>query len=634
MDVLYFLGKAGLITAIFFCCYKAFLERETFYVFNRHFLLAGLLASLLLPLFIFSQTVYVEPISASALDMALYANGINENSENALESFWTTSYFVKTLLYMYASGVLFFCLRFGLSLFRVLRFCTCLPAKAGEHDSFKEKGLRYIAVSGLPAPFSFFNTIVYDPEASTAEELELILAHERQHAHQRHSVDLLLGRFMCVLFWFNPLQWFYARAIEQNLEYMADAKVAELGFPRKAYQLALVQVSYGQTPALTQSFYQSLIKKRIIMLNKNRSNQLNKFKALFLLPVLALFLWGFNVEEVQVIKNASTGDTSVTAQGENLISKGLNPINQVSAVSSSKVFANSSTTKTDSKGQTEQRNETSALISTTKNAIDQDESFRYVIKRNSTKAELDALATKLKQDNQVELDYSSLDYNSTGIITSIKIKMKDLTKDNKVNFNRSSTDGIDDIIVFRDENGGLGCTSTKTTSQTSITRSSDDGASSMSTTTNQERKQEINARKTAMEQRRITMEAKKANLEAREKELDKQREELQTRQEQMEERQSKLDVMQQELERQTAEVQKRNDASVSLKPKNTMKIDDNILILVDGKQESREYMDKIDPETIKSINVIKGKDELKAFGKKAEGKTGVIEITTKKGDTE
>jgi|WetSurMetagenome_2_1015567.scaffolds.fasta_scaffold02089_4 beta-lactamase regulating signal transducer with metallopeptidase domain len=55
-------------------------------------------------------------------------------------------------------------------------------------------------------------------------------------------------------------------------------------------------------------------------------------------------------------------------------------------------------------------------------------------------------------------------------------------------------------------------------------------------------------------------------------------------------------------------------------------ISDNTLILVDGKKVTKEDMDKIDPETIKTINVFK--DETKN-----EGYDGVIKITTKESDS-
>jgi TonB-dependent SusC/RagA subfamily outer membrane receptor len=51
------------------------------------------------------------------------------------------------------------------------------------------------------------------------------------------------------------------------------------------------------------------------------------------------------------------------------------------------------------------------------------------------------------------------------------------------------------------------------------------------------------------------------------------------------------------------------------------------LIFIDGKKASKKKMDKLDPDQIESINVLKGDKALEKYGKKAAD--GVIEITTK-----
>lgn len=54
----------------------------------------------------------------------------------------------------------------------------------------------------------------------------------------------------------------------------------------------------------------------------------------------------------------------------------------------------------------------------------------------------------------------------------------------------------------------------------------------------------------------------------------------------------------------------------------------DVLYIIDGKEMDSGSMNNIDPNTIKSINVLKGENATKKYGEKA--KSGVIEITTKK----
>lgn len=55
---------------------------------------------------------------------------------------------------------------------------------------------------------------------------------------------------------------------------------------------------------------------------------------------------------------------------------------------------------------------------------------------------------------------------------------------------------------------------------------------------------------------------------------------------------------------------------------------DNALWLLDGKEAEKDQVEKISPDSIQSVNVLKGEDATKKHGEK--GKNGVIEITTKK----
>lgn len=56
--------------------------------------------------------------------------------------------------------------------------------------------------------------------------------------------------------------------------------------------------------------------------------------------------------------------------------------------------------------------------------------------------------------------------------------------------------------------------------------------------------------------------------------------------------------------------------------------DSDPLIIMDGKESTKAKMEKLDPDKIESMNVLKGEQAIQKYGKKA--KDGVMEITTKK----
>jgi hypothetical protein len=91
----------------------------------------------------------------------------------------------------------------------------------------RQADFKFIDLQDNLAPFSFFNTIVYNSSLYSSSELENILEHEKVHSEQNHTVDVLISRLFCILFWFNPFIWLYKKAILQNLEFIADSEATK-----------------------------------------------------------------------------------------------------------------------------------------------------------------------------------------------------------------------------------------------------------------------------------------------------------------------------------------------------------------------------------------------------------------------
>src|SRR6185503_4324613 len=90
--------------------------------------------------------------------------------------------------------------------------------------------------------------------------------------------------------WFNPFAWIYRREIENNLEFLTDDQLMREKVEKTSYQLSLLKVSAPHFPlSLTTNYNQSILKKRIAMMNTKKSNLHTTWKYFFLLPVLALF---------------------------------------------------------------------------------------------------------------------------------------------------------------------------------------------------------------------------------------------------------------------------------------------------------------------------------------------------------
>ncbi len=129
------------------------------------------------------------------------------------------------------------------------------------------------------------------------QELDQIIEHEKVHASQFHSLDILLSQLLIIFNWFNPLAWLYHREIQKNLEFIADQGAQQDLNTKESYQYLLLKtVTPNYSLALTSNFYNSLIKKRINMLHKNKSDNMMYFKFMFIIPALIIFVFTFNTK--------------------------------------------------------------------------------------------------------------------------------------------------------------------------------------------------------------------------------------------------------------------------------------------------------------------------------------------------
>jgi hypothetical protein len=201
--------------------------------------------------------------------------------------------------WIYLIGATFFLLRFGIQWVSLLRFFS-------RTKKSKEESSLYISPEDI-SPFSFFNKIVVPSSLLNSPELKVILSHEKNHQQSGHTFDVFMAEFIKIIHWFNPLAWVYNRLVRENLEYLADGKIVQQGFNKQAYQTCLVNSTFQVQPIpLANSFANSLIKKRIVMMNKtNNSSFAHSRYALFLIPLFVLTSY-FNIDQGGKIDMEST----------------------------------------------------------------------------------------------------------------------------------------------------------------------------------------------------------------------------------------------------------------------------------------------------------------------------------------
>jgi hypothetical protein len=172
-------------------------------------------------------------------------------------------------------------------------FQLCLLLYRGYRSPSIEDGrYRIIELTGDQAPCSFGNYIFINPEKYDWDTYSQIILHEKIHIQQGHSYDIMLAELALIFQWFNPFAWFYRKAMEDNLEFLTDNELLEHSDVEKtSYQMSLVKVSAPHFPiSLTTNYNQSILKKRLIMMNAKKSSLNSTWKYLCILPLLLVFI--------------------------------------------------------------------------------------------------------------------------------------------------------------------------------------------------------------------------------------------------------------------------------------------------------------------------------------------------------
>ena len=529
MELGIYLLKSVTVLSIFYVVYYLFLRKDTLFTAKRHYLLGGILASLFLPFLEFTRTIYKE---ATVVEMIPFsevipssAQIIDQTQDPFIINWW------QLALIVYVIGVLVMGVRLLIQIYSLLKLIRTYPSE-------KINGFNFIKTDKKISPFSFFKYIVYNPSMHTQEELQMILKHEQVHVSQWHSVDIIVANVVRILQWVNPFSWYYKKSLEENLEFIADNETALLVPSKKQYQLTLVKASSPMyPPALTTQFYQSFIKKRIIMLNKNTSKRRNIWKLSIVLPVLALFLWSFNVKEVVEYKEVTSQKINVDqAETTKNISDGTVPTVKKEPVTTNKLpLKESRSSKVSVDTDYERKSEENSIGNETqiKDVLATNEvvrfpakEFRFRITKNTTDAELESMKNELKKDHGIDLSYT-VTRNSNKEITSISLSYSGNGKSGSYNINNDKA--IESFHFYMTDDGESGFYSEsneKRRKERSMKRVKE----------MKERLVEREVKQVEMMNRRMVMYDRREEMEDRHKEMMVLREGMEDRQKEMKER--------------------------------------------------------------------------------------------------
>lgn len=263
--VFYSLKSATIFSLLFIPFYL--FRGDTFFTRNRIYLLFILVLAVVLPVVSFDMEE-----NEGRLTFVLSAISINGKIDNLpAENTDIMTWLMRAFVII--SGL--FLVRFLFAISNIVSMIIRHPKEKGDKET--------IVWIKDEAAFSFFGYIFLSHQSYHPS----IHRHERVHVRRMHSVDIILYELLRCIQWFNPFVWLALGELKTQHEYEADQFTC--GNNKTEYQALLLSHALGKDLVhMTNAFNYLTIKKRLNMMNKERSPKGAWIKTLAVLPFVLI----------------------------------------------------------------------------------------------------------------------------------------------------------------------------------------------------------------------------------------------------------------------------------------------------------------------------------------------------------
>ena len=297
---------SGIFMLAMYLVYKLLIARENQPAFNRGILLAIYLVSFCIyPLYNLIGNILAMPHVEPAINAA-EANGLYV--EPAGRPVWGT-----ILIWLFLLGGAVVLTKTIVTWIRIVNIIH-------SGQKIKKDGYALVVIdTDKIAPFSWMRYVVVSRN-DFINNNTAITVHELSHIRSFHCIDLIIAQLVCIINWFNPAAWLMREELMLVHEYQADMAVIQSGHNPQEYQMLLIKKAVGaRFPSLANSINHSKLKKRITMMYKSKSSAEGKWKALALVPMVALALSAASVPAVKAaVSTISSSEVSLGKGNENL----------------------------------------------------------------------------------------------------------------------------------------------------------------------------------------------------------------------------------------------------------------------------------------------------------------------------
>ncbi len=276
--------KSIALSGICFGYYTVFLKNTLLHQYNRFYLLATLLISLVGP-FVQLDFFQVNEDQVSGIGQTMiYLNQIQRTPE-VQQTDWN---FIALSISAGISTLLLAYLAFGIiKIYQIKR----------THQVKSSDGIEIIETDLENAPFSFLNLLFWKKSIDlSSEHGQKIFQHELAHIRQKHSYDRLFCQLTAPIAWFSPMHGLIQKELQNIHEFIADREAIQHG-DVQTFAKMMLQSHYGnEFLKPSHSFYYSSLKRRIMLLTTSKNPKYVYFRKVSVLPILAAAMALFSIQ--------------------------------------------------------------------------------------------------------------------------------------------------------------------------------------------------------------------------------------------------------------------------------------------------------------------------------------------------
>jgi N-acetylmuramoyl-L-alanine amidase len=327
----WYILKVIICSGILYGYYYLALRNKIFNRWNRLYLLASVVLALSVPLIkinIFQNTAedkgtvirMLQTFNNSDEIIIEYSRqgGLQFTTENII----IASYLFITLLF---STVLF------VAFYKIYRLRKKYP-------TVKMREVNFIATDAKGTPFSFFKSIFWNNAIDLhSPQGQQIFNHEIAHVKEKHSYDKMFMNVVLLFFWMNPFFWLMRKELYMIHEFIADKEALEDNDLNAFAEMVLQTVYPNHNFTITNNFFHSPLKRRLIMFSKNKNPKVNYLSRQLVLPLTAIVFFAFTIKmktiskinpysgkKITVVIDAGHGGSDNGAMTNNINEKDLN----------------------------------------------------------------------------------------------------------------------------------------------------------------------------------------------------------------------------------------------------------------------------------------------------------------------